>query len=173
MNNQPKKSAGRQAAGCTARMGAPSPDEALKLDNQLCFPLYACSKEIVRRYTPFLNELGITYTQYIALMALWARDGVTVGELGARLYLDSGTLTPLLKKMEAGGLVARQRDAADERRVIVTLTKQGRDLKKKAQSVPSRIAGCVKLDPEDAIQLHGLLHKVLDGFAEGEANGQE
>ena len=139
-------------------------DEALKLENQLCFPLYACSKEIVRRYTPILDELGITYTQYIALMALWEEDALAVGELGERLYLDSGTLTPLLKKMEASGLVLRERDPKDERRVIVTLTPAGRGLKKKAAAVPGRIASCVKLDPHDAMQLHELLHKVLDGF---------
>lgn len=136
-------------------------DEALKLDNQLCFALYACSKEVVRRYKPFLDQLGITYTQYIALMVLWETDGVSVGELGERLLLDSGTLTPLLKKMESAGLVRRQRSAGDERRVEVHLTQAGRNLKSQAARVPLEMAGCVQLEPQEAAQLAGLLRKVL------------
>lgn len=144
-----------------AQYGEAAADEALKLENQLCFPLYACSKEVIRRYKPYLDELGLTYTQYIAMMVLWERDGISVGELGDRLLLDSGTLTPLLKKMEAEGLVRRHRSEEDERRVVVSLTQAGRDLKKRAAKVPFEMAGCVQLDRDEAAQLVGLLRKVL------------
>ena len=136
-------------------------DEVLKLDNQLCFPLWAAAKEVVRSYTPFLEALDLTYTQYIALMALWERDGIGVRELGERLYLDSGTLTPLLKKLEVKGLITRTRSSADERAVIVKLTEQGRALKSKAARVPAQIASCVDLTLEEGMQLVGLLHKIL------------
>ena len=138
------------------------PDEALKLGNQLCFPLYACSKEVIRRYTPYLDSLGLTYTQYITLMVLWENDGITVGELGERLLLDSGTLTPLLKKMESHGLLTRHRSESDERRVVVSLTPAGRDLKTEAAKVPLAMAGCVQLPPDEAAELVRLLRKVLD-----------
>ena len=137
-------------------------DEALRLENQLCFPLYACSKEMVRRYTPYLDKLGLTYTQYIVLMVLWEEDGITVGDLGDRLLLDSGTLTPLLKKMESHGLLCRRRSTLDERRVEVSLTQKGRDLKVEAAQVPLAMAACVQLDPEEAEQLVSLLNKVLE-----------
>ena len=136
-------------------------DAALALDNQLCFPLWAAAKEVVRRYTPFLDELGITYTQYICMMALWEKDGVGVGELGSRLYLDSGTLTPLLKKLEAKGLVTRERSTVDERAVVVRLTDEGRALKSRAALVPAQIAGCVGLSVQEGAQLVGLLRKML------------
>jgi len=136
-------------------------DEALKLDNQLCFPLYAASKEVVRRYTPFLNKLDLTYTQYICLMALWENTELTVGELGERLYLDSGTLTPLLKKLEAKGLVQRRRSPDDERKVIVCLTDEGRALKAQAAEIPLKMAACIDLTLEEAQQLRALLEKVL------------
>ena len=136
-------------------------DELLKLENQLCFPLYVCSKEVVRRYTPFLNELGLTYTQYITMMALWEREPLSIGELGERLYLDTGTLTPLLKKLEDKGLVARTRSAADERRVDVSLTEEGRALKERAAFVPVHMGRCVNLDPEEALELKRLLGKVM------------
>ncbi len=139
--------------------------DALRLDAQLCFPLYACAKEVVRRYKPLLDDLGITYTQYLVLMALWEEDRLTVGELGARLYLDSGTLTPLLKKMEAADILSRTRDPHDERRVVVVLSQKGKGLQKRAVGVPSQIASCVSLEPEEALQLWTLLYKVLDGFA--------
>ena len=138
------------------------PDEALKLSNQLCFPLYACSKEVIRRYTPYLDSLGLTYTQYITLMVLWENDGITVGELGEKLLLDSGTLTPLLKKMEAHGLLTRHRSESDERRVVVSLTQAGSDLKAEAAKVPLAMAGCVQLSPEEGAELVRLLSKVLD-----------
>ena len=137
-------------------------DELLKLENQLCFPLYACSKEVVRRYTPFLSELGLTYTQYLVMMALWEYGEMTVSTMGERLYLDSGTLTPLLKKMEARGLLVRVRSQEDGRRVDVSLTDEGRQLKEKARAVPLAMGQCVDLDAEDVAELVRLLHKEMD-----------
>lgn len=138
--------------------------EALRLNNQLCFPLYACAKEIVRRYKPFLNEIDLTYTQYIAMMVLWEEREINVKELGSRLYLDSGTLTPVLKRLEQKGLITRQRDDKDERVLIVSITKEGDELKDKAVEIPVKMAGCVSLEPQDAAELYRLLHKLLAGF---------
>jgi len=136
-------------------------DELLKLENQMCFPLYACSKEVVRRYTPYLDKLGLTYTQYLVMLALWEYGPTTVGELGERLYLDSGTLTPLLKKMEAKGLLTRCRGTDDERNLVVTVTEAGMELREKAVEVPERMAGCLKLQPEEAAELYRLLYGLL------------
>lgn len=138
--------------------------DALKLDNQLCFPLYACAKEIVRRYKPFLDELDLTYTQYIAMMVLWEEKRINVKDLGQKLYLDSGTLTPVLKRLEQKNLVVRQRDNKDERNLIVSVTDEGEKLRDKALEVPSKMAGCVNLDKEDAKELYKILYKVLRGF---------
>ena len=138
--------------------------EALRLDNQLCFPLYACAKEIVRRYKPFLDEIDLTYTQYIVMMVLWEEREINVKELGSRLYLDSGTLTPVLKRLEQTGLITRQRDDKDERVLIVSITKEGDELKDKAVEIPVKMAGCVSLEPQDAAELYRLLHKLLAGF---------
>lgn len=138
--------------------------EALRLDNQLCFPLYACAKEIVRRYKPFLDEIDLTYTQYIVMMVLWEEREINVKELGSRLYLDSGTLTPVLKRIEQKGLITRQRDDKDERVLIVSITKEGDELKDKAVEIPVKMAGCVSLEPQDAAELYRLLHKLLAGF---------
>ena len=113
--------------------------EALKLDNQLCFALYACSREITKLYKPVLDELGITYTQYISLLVLWEKDNITVKEIGNKLHLDSGTLTPLLKKLECMELVKRSRDTVDERKVYVKLTEKGIELKKMAIEIPNKI----------------------------------
>lgn len=135
---------------------------SLELDNQLCFPLYACSKEVVRRYKPFLDEIDLTYTQYITMMVLWERREASVNELGERLLLDSGTLTPLLKKLEAKGLVRRVRDERDGRRVMVSLTEEGLMLRDRALVVPEGMARCVSLEAEEAVQFHRLLHKMLD-----------
>lgn len=142
--------------------------DALRLDRQLCFPLYAASRVVVRLYRPVLEPLGLTYTQYITLLALWERDGVSVTELGERLFLDSGTLTPLLKKLEAQGLVVRERDAGDERVVIVSLTGAGKALKVKAAEVPAKVASCIDLPAGEAAELHRLLHALL---AASPANG--
>lgn len=141
--------------------------EALKLENQLCFPLYACSREVVKQYKPFLDEINLTYTQYIAMMVLWERKSVSVKELGGALYLDSGTLTPLLKKMEAQGLITRRRDKADERSVIVELTEQGEQLKERAVDIPGKIMECLPLTKEDATTLYHLLHTVLNKMGKG------
>ena len=133
----------------------------LRLENQLCFPLYACAKEIVRRYTPLLEDLGLTYTQYICMMALWEQDAVTVASLGARVHLDSGTLTPLLKKLEARGLVIRERSAEDERCLTVRLTPAGRALREEAARVPVQMACGLPLSPEEGAELGALLWKLL------------
>lgn len=133
----------------------------LKLENQLCFPLYACAKEVVRRYTPLLAPLGLTYTQYIAMMAMWEHKTLTVKRLGELLYLDSGTLTPLLKKMERAGWVSRQRSATDERVVVVSITESGEALREQAVEVPLKMAQCVGMEADDAKQLYQLLNKLL------------
>ena len=138
--------------------------DAIKIDNQLCFPLYACAKEIVRRYKPFLDEIDLTYTQYIAMMVLWEEKEINVKELGKRLYLDSGTLTPVLKRLEQKNLISRQRDSKDERNLIVRLTTEGERLKEKAVEIPYKMAGCVKLDEKDAAVLYRILHEMLQTF---------
>ena len=135
--------------------------DTLKLKNQLCFPLYACSRETIRLYKPFLDKLDLTYTQYISMMVLWERKAVTVKELGKELYLDSGTLTPLLKKLEAKGLLTRTRSTADERNLIVAITEKGEQLKDKALAVHTGMAACVNLTPEEALTLYRLLYKML------------
>lgn len=136
--------------------------DVLKLENQLCFPLYAASKEIVRRYKPFLDELDMTYTQYITMMVLWEHKELTVKELGKYLYLDSGTLTPLLKTMEKKEWVTRCRSKDDERVLNVSITEQGEALREKAVKVPAQISACINLDKEEAQLLYRILHKMLD-----------
>ena len=139
--------------------------DVLRLDHQLCFPLYACAKEVVRRYKPFLDEIDLTYTQYITMMVLWEKKQVTVKELGESLFLDSGTLTPLLKKMEGKGLLTRERSKEDERVLLVTITEEGEARKEKAVNVPSQLMSCITMDPEDAAKLYELLYKALGGMA--------
>lgn len=136
--------------------------DALKIENQLCFPLYACAREVVKRYTPFLDEIDLTYTQYIVMMVLWDKKSVNVKELGQILYLDSGTLTPLLKKLEAKGYLSRKRSETDERNLIVTLSKQGESLREKAVEVPGKMSRCIALDTEEAMMLYRLLYKLLE-----------
>ncbi len=139
--------------------------DALKLKNQLCFPLYAVSKEVTRLYKPFLDPLGLTYTQYITMMVLWENDNINVKTLGDRLFLDSGTLTPLLKKLEAQGFIRRIRNKDNERSVFITLTDAGWALRERALSVPEQIMGCLKVDPEEAQLLYKILNRILDeGF---------
>ncbi len=135
--------------------------DVLKLDNQLCFPLYACAKEIVRKYKPFLDEIDLTYTQYITMMVMWESKKINVKELGERLYLDSGTLTPLLKRLEQKGLVKRERDSTDERVLIVSITEAGEALKEQAVEIPYKMGGCVNLDKDDAKELYRILRKML------------
>ena len=137
------------------------PYACLKLENQICFPLYACSKEIIRRYKPFLDEVDLTYTQYITMMALWENESMNVRELGSRLFLDSGTLTPLLKKLENKGYIKRSRSKEDERNLIVTLTDKGWELREEMLSIPRSMASCVDLEPQEAADLYRLLYKVL------------
>lgn len=138
--------------------------DSLKLENQLCFPLYACSKEIVRRYKPFLDGLDLTYTQYIAMMVLWESGSATVKELGEKLYLDSGTLTPVLKKLESKGYITRERSEQDERNLIITITEEGEELKEQAVSIPEKMSVCVRLSPEEARTLYTLLNKLLSSL---------
>ena len=140
--------------------------DPLKLENQLCFPLYACSREIIKQYKPFLDELGLTYTQYIAMMVLWEHRAMTVKGLGEKLLLDSGTLTPLLKKLEAKGLVTRERSAKDERSLVVTITEEGMALRARALTVPGEIARCTPLTAEDAAALYRILYKMLGALEE-------
>lgn len=140
--------------------------ECLKLENQLCFPLYACAKEVVKRYRPFLAALDLTYTQYIAMMVLWEHKSLTIKQAGTLLYLDSGTLTPLFKKLEEKGLVTRTRSQSDERNLIVALTEKGEALRDEALAVPAQMSACVQLPPEDIQQLYTVLHKMLAQFSE-------
>ena len=140
--------------------------EQLLLKNQLCFPLYACGRKIVSAYTPYLKPLGLTYTQYVVLMVLWEKESVNVGQLGSTLRLDAGTLTPLLKSMEQKGYLRRHRSEKDERVLLVSLTKEGEELKKNAVSVPQSVGSCIKLKPEEAMQLYRLLYKLLGNIEE-------
>lgn len=139
-------------------------NEMLKLENQLCFPLYACAKEIVKRYTPLLEPLGLTYTQYIAMMVMWEHKSVSVKDMGKLLFLDSGTLTPMLKKMEKAGWISRRRSVSDERVVIITITEKGEELHDKAAQIPAKMTQCVTLENEEAVQLYTLLHKLMKTF---------
>ena len=136
--------------------------DVLKLENQLCFPLYACAKEVIRRYQEPLDELNLTYTQYIVMMAFWEFGGMTEGELGQKVHLDSGTLAPLLKRLEKQGLVKRARMEENERKLYVTLTEEGEALKEKALAVPYAMGGCIDLSKEDLLQLKALLDKMLE-----------
>ena len=139
-------------------------EEMLKLDNQLCFSLYATAKEIIRRYKPLLDNFGITYTQYITLLVLWEKDGLKVKTLGERLYLDSGTLTPLLTKLESKGYIIKKKDTKDSRETTVYLTDKGHELKEKIIVVPTSMGACVKLESDDFLLLQKLLKKVRNGL---------
>ena len=136
-------------------------EDYLKLENQLCFPLYVCSKEIIKKYTPYLEKIDLTYTQYIVMMVLWEHKKMTVKELGKKLFLDSGTLTPLLKKLENKEYIERNRSIKDERNLIVSITKKGKDLKEKAKEIPKEVGKCINLSQEDAINLYKILYKIV------------
>lgn len=136
-------------------------DRTLLLENQLCFPLYAAAKEVLSRYKPLLDDIDLTYTQYIVMMVLWEDRKLSVSHLGERLHLDSGTLTPLLKRLAEKSLIHRERSSQDERKVIITLTQAGETLKEKALEIPAKISRCVNLEPEEAFTLYRLLYKVL------------
>jgi MarR family transcriptional regulator, organic hydroperoxide resistance regulator len=136
-------------------------DDVLRLDRQICFRLYAASNLLTRLYRPVLRELGLTYPQYLVMLTLWEGAPQSVGDIGERLYLDSGTLTPLLKRLEAAGLVSRERDATDERRVLVTLTKAGRALKLQAKKVPATLARGLNLQPSQVIELRRTVDDMI------------
>ena len=140
--------------------------DALKLGVQVSFPLYACAKETVRLYKPYLDELGLTYTQYIAMLVLWEKEKMTVKELGNKLYLDSGTLTPLLKKLEAKGLIRRERSREDERNLFLMLTEEGYAMKDQALHIPYAMAELVDFSKEDEEALYHLLYKLLGALSQ-------
>lgn len=135
--------------------------DLLKLDSQLCFSLYVCSKEIIRKYKPLLDPFGLTYTGYIIMMALWEEDNITIKGLGKRLFLDSGTLTPLLKKLEIQGYIIRNRSKKDERNVYISLTKKGREFKKEAICIPENLINELDMDEKKGMQLVESLHKLM------------
>ena len=146
--------------------------EAMKLSNQLCFPLYAASRNVIGRYTPYLNELGLTYTQYLVFLVLWEKDGITVSEICERLKLDSGTVSPLLKKLQQAGYIRKVRSEADDRVVEITLTEEGRALQEKAKDVPLKVASCIELAPEKAKMLYELLYELLDAQNKKKTGGE-
>lgn len=139
---------------------------ALKLENQMCFPLYAASRQVIKLYRPYLEALDLTYTQYIAMMVLWEEGSISVKELGKRLYLDSGTLTPLLKSLESKGCLRRFRSSEDERVLIAEITEAGMELRERAVTIPAQVAGCIRLAPEDGFALYQLLGKLLAALGE-------
>ncbi len=137
--------------------------DCLKLENQVCFPLYAASHSITKRYKPLLDKLDLTYTQYITMMVMWEHENVTVKELGDYLFLDSGTLTPLLKRLESKGFVTRERSKEDERIVDVKITDKGKALQEEAKNIPGEIGCTISLNEEEAKQLYSLLYKMIRG----------
>lgn len=139
-----------------------SSDQALKLDHQLCFALYSASLAMTKLYKPLLEEMGLTYPQYLAMLVLWENDGVTVSELGERLYLDSGTLTPLLKRLETADLVTRLRDVQDERRVLIRLTTAGRKLKARAARIPGCVLQATQCDVAEVMALTQQVQTLRD-----------
>ncbi len=136
-------------------------NSTLKLENRICFLLYAASRDVIKSYKPYLDDMGLTYTQYITMIVMWEEKSITVKELGKRLYLDSGTLTPLLKKMEAKGLLTRKRSFEDERNLIVTVTEEGERLKEMADGVPEKILAGSEISLEEAVTLRALLLKII------------
>ncbi len=142
--------------------------EQLKLKSQLCFPLYAASRKIIRLYKPLLDPLGITYTQFLVLLVLWEKDEQYVNDIGEKLILDSGTLTPLLKKLETAGLIMRKRSKDDERNVLISLTEKGKELEEKTKNVPAQIGVCLTLPKEKLGSLYNLLYDFIDMDTESE-----
>ena len=136
--------------------------ELMKLDNQLCFPLYAAARRVTGLYTQWLKPLGLTYTQYIVFLVLWEKDGIPVGEICEKLMLDNGTVSPLLKKMETAGYVNRTRSPEDDRVVVITLTEKGRKLQENAQEIPEKVGSCIYLPPAKAQKLYELLYELLE-----------
>ena len=147
--------------------------EAMRLSNQMCFPLYAAARSVTSLYTPHLKPLGLTYTQYLVLLVLWEHDGISVGEICDALMLDSGTLSPLLKKLQQAGYIQKRRSASDDRIVIVTLTEEGRALQERAKDVPLNVSQCIELPPEKARMLYELLYELLGNQTVGKAKNAE
>jgi len=147
--------------------------DALKLDRQLCFHMYASSREVIKCYKPFLDELGLTYTQYVTMIVLWENGELTVKEMGNLLYLDSGTLTPLLKKLEAKGLVRRYRSHADERNLLVSATEAGEALKERAVEIPAKLRSRIVMNPEDTAEVRRLARVVLDAVQDSKLGHEE
>ncbi len=139
-------------------------EDNLKLSNQLCFPLYACSKEIIRKYKPYLDKLNLTYTQYIVMIVLWEEKEINVKSLGKRLFLDSGTLTPLLKKLEEKKYIERVKSTFDERNLIIKITNKGEELKVKAKDIPTLVGSCLNLSKDETIELYKILYKILNNL---------
>ena len=135
--------------------------DSLKLSNQVCFPLYVASKEIIRKYNKFLKELDLTYTQYITMMVMWEVEKENVKDLGEKLYLDSGTLTPLLRKLEHKGYIKHEKSKEDERNLSITLTNEGKALKEKAKNIPIEMMKCIDLPLEELINLKDILNKII------------
>ena len=152
-------------SGGASALPADFASEALKLEWQLCFPLYAASNLLTRLYRPALDELGLTYPQYLVMLVLWENDRQSVSQIGRRLYLDSGTLTPLLKRMEANGLIARRRDVEDERRVLISLTAKGDKLRDVARHVPEKMVTHPALTPEEGETLRRIARKLVENLA--------
>lgn len=136
----------------------------LKLEKQLCFPLYVVSKEIIRKYKPLLDKIDLTYTQYLVMLVLWENKELNVKEIGDKLYLDSGTLTPVLKSLEAKNYISRNRSVNDERNLIISITEDGYKLKDDATEVPIEVSKCINLDEEDAVKLYSILYKILNSI---------
>ena len=145
----------------------------LQLDGQICFPLYACARKVISAYGPLLKPLGLTYTQYLVMLELWEKQKEKVGDLCRRLYLDCGTITPMLKKMEESGWLTRCRCKEDERVVYVALTEKGRALREEVKDIPMQVGECVSLPREDAYELYRLLHKLLDSMQQEKCCGRE
>ncbi len=145
--------------------------EAMKLGNQLCFPIYAAARAVTSAYTPYLKKLGLTYTQYILFLVLWEKDGLTVGEICKRLMLDSGTLSPVLKKLRQEGYIEKTQSTTDERSFIISLTEKGRTLQEKAKEIPLQVGKCINIAPGKAKQLYDLLYELLD-LQSGEPKGE-
>lgn len=137
-------------------------EDHLKLENQICFSIYATAREVTKLYKPLLEELNVTYPQYLALLVLWEEDCITVKEMGRRLYLDSGTLTPMLKRMETAGLLYRERSKHDERSVVVYLTEQGKEAEQTADSIPYQLLDQLNMDAEELKQFKASMMKVLN-----------
>lgn len=136
--------------------------DCLKLQNQLCFPIYLLSKEIIKKYTPFLNDINLTYTQYVVMMYFWEKKKSNVKEISDIILIDSSTLTPLLKKLEQKGFIKRNRSKVDERNLYITITKEGETLKEKAKDIPKKVGKCLNLSSDDAVVFYKLINKTLE-----------